>query len=121
MPAPPVHRIVLAQGLVLMLLCGLAWLAAGKVSALSVLSGSLVAIVPQVWFATKVFRQRGARAAPEIAKSALVGEVGKLVLSAAGFAAVFVLLRPVEAAGVFLGYIAMVAVQIIGSWMLLWQ
>lgn len=117
--ASSIHRIVLAQGIVVLPLCVLAWLAGGTTLVLLVLGGALVAIIPQAWFAAKVFRRRGARASVEIVRSALVGEVGKFALSAAGFAAVFVLLRPVEAAGVFLGYIAMLAVQLIGSWILL--
>lgn len=118
-PCPPVHRISLVQLLALPLLVAWVWQVGGEVSARSLAAGALVAIVPQAWFAARVFRWRGARAAPRVVQSALSGEVGKFFLSVAGFAAVFSLLRPVDGAAVFGGYIAMLAIQISGGWLLL--
>jgi ATP synthase protein I len=45
--------------------------------------------------------------------------VGKFLLSVAGFAVVFATLRPIDGLAVFAGYLVMLVVQIIGSWMLL--
>lgn len=118
-PRPPVHRISLVQLLVLPLPVWLAWQVSGALVAQSVLAGALIAILPQAWFAARLFRFRGARATPQVLQSALSGEVGKFFLSVAGFAAVFALMRPVHAAGVFGGYIAMLAIQISGGWLLL--
>ena len=116
---PPVYRITLAQVAILVLLSLLCWLLVGQLQAVSLLGGGLVAILPQAWFAARVFRWRGAQATAAIARSALAGEVGKFILSMAGFAAIFVLLRPVDGAAVLGGYVAMVAIQITGSWLLL--
>ena len=115
---PPVYRITLAQLVVLTLVC-LVLLASDKVRAYSVLSGGLIAIVPQAYFAALAFRWRGARSARAIARSSYAGQVGKFLLSIAGFAVVFVALRPVDAPGVFAGYLAMLVIQITGSWLLL--
>jgi len=115
---PPVHRIALAQIAVLVLLC-LVLLASDKVRAYSVFSGGLIAILPQAYFAALAFRWRGARSARAIAHSSYAGQVGKFFLSTAGFAAVFVALRPIDAPGVFAGYLAMLVIQITGSWLLL--
>ena len=115
---PPVYRITLTQLVVLVLLC-LILLASDKVRAYSMLSGGLIAILPQAYFAALAFRWRGARSARAIAHSSYAGQVGKFLLSIAGFAAVFVLLRPIDAPAVFAGYLAMLAIQIIGSWLLL--
>ena len=115
---PPVHRITLAQLALLVSLC-LFFLAFDKVCAYSVLSGGLIAIVPQAYFATLAFRWRGARSARAIARSSYAGQTGKFLLSVAGFAAVFAGLRPIDPLAVFAGYLAMVATQIIGSWLLL--
>jgi len=115
---PPVHRIALAQIAVLVLLC-LVLLASDKVRAYSVFSGGLIAILPQAYFAALAFRWRGARSARAIAHSSYAGQVGKFFLSAAGFAAAFVALRPIDAPGVFAGYLAMLVIQITGSWLLL--
>jgi ATP synthase protein I len=115
---PPVHRITLAQLAVLVPLCLLLH-ATDEVRAYSVLWGGLIAILPQAWFATLAFRWRGARSARAIAHSGYVGEVGKFVLSVAGFAAVFATVRPIDGLAVFAGYLAMLAIQITGSWLLL--
>jgi ATP synthase protein I len=115
---PPVHRITLAQLAFLVPFC-LLLLVYDEVLAYSVLSGGLVAVAPQAWFAGRVFRRRGASSARAIARSSYAGEIGKFVLSVAGFAAVFAILRPVDGLAVFAGYLAMLALQIAGSWMLL--
>lgn len=115
---PPVYRITLAQLVVLVLLC-LFLLASDKVRAYSVFSGGLIAILPQAYFAALTFRWRGARSARAIARSSYAGQVGKFLLSVAGFAAVFVALRPIDAPAVFAGYLAMLVIQITGSWLLL--
>ena len=115
---PRVHRITLAQLGLLVPLC-LLLLAWDKVVAYSVFSGGLIAIVPQAYFATLAFRWRGARSAGAIARSSYAGEIGKFFLSVAGFAAVFAVLRPINGLAVFAGYLVMLAIQIIGSWLLL--
>jgi ATP synthase protein I len=115
---PPVYRITLAQLVLLGLLC-LFLLASDTVRAYSVFSGGLIAVIPQAYFAALAFRWRGARSARAIAQSSYVGQVGKFLLSIAGFAVVFVALRPIDAPAVFAGYVLMLAVQITGSWMLL--
>ena len=115
---PPVYGITLAQLAILVLLC-LLLLASDEVRAYSVLSGGLIAILPQAYFAALTFRWRGARSARAIARSSYAGQVGKFLLSVAGFAAVFVALRPIDAPAVFAGYLAMLVIQITGSWLLL--
>jgi ATP synthase protein I len=115
---PPVHRITLAQLALLVALSALL-LAFDRVIAYSVLSGGLIAIVPQAYFAVLAFRWRGARSARAIARSSYAGEMGKFLLSVAGFALVFAVLRPIDGPAVFGGYLAMLILQITGSWWLL--
>jgi ATP synthase protein I len=115
---PPVHRITLAQ-LAILVVLSLILLASDKVRAYSVFCGGLIAILPQAYFAALTFRWRGARSARAIARSSYAGQVGKFLLSVAGFAAVFIALRPIDAPAVFSGYLAMLLVQITGSWLLL--
>jgi ATP synthase protein I len=115
---PPVHRITLAQLAVLSIGC-LALLAYDEVVAWSVAAGGLVAIVPQAYFAHLAFRWRGAKSAKAIAQSSYAGEIGKFVLSVAGFAVIFAAIRPINGLAVFAGYLAMLTIQIIGSWLLL--
>jgi ATP synthase protein I len=115
---PPVHRITLAQLALLFILC-LVLLAFDPVVAYSTLCGGLVAILPQAYFAVLAFRWRGARSARAIARSGYVGELGKFVLSAAGFALIFALVRPISGPAVIAGYLVMLTTQIAGSWLLL--
>jgi len=115
---PPVHRITLAQLAILTLVC-LPLMAYREVVALSLAAGGLIAIVPQAYFALLAFRWRGARSARAIARSSYAGEAGKFLLSVAGFALVFATVRPISGLAVFAGYLAMLAVQITGSWLLL--
>jgi ATP synthase protein I len=115
---PPVHRLTLVQLVLLVSLC-LLLLAFDTVFAYSVLSGGLIAIVPQAYFAMLAFRWRGARSARAIARSSYAGELGKFLLSVAGFALVFAVLRPINGPAVFGGYLAMLLTHIIGSWLLL--
>ncbi len=115
---PPVHRITLAQLATLLIVCP-ALLAYDQTVALSVAAGGLIAIIPQAWFAMLAFRWRGARSARAIARSSYAGETGKFMLSVAGFAVVFAMVRPISGPAVFAGYLAMLAIQIVGSWLLL--
>ena len=115
---PPVHRITLAQLATLTLLCLLSW-AYDQVVAWSLAAGGLIAIVPQAYFARLAFRWRGAKSARAVARSSYAGEIGKFLLSVAGFAVVFATVRPISGLAVFAGYLAMLAIQIIGSWLLL--
>ncbi|MEM1114022.1 MAG: ATP synthase subunit I [Pseudomonadota bacterium] len=118
---PPVHRITLAQIAVIVPVCLITYLATDPVRAYSVLCGGLIAILPQVYFASRAFRWRGAASAKSAAHSAYAGEVGKFLLAAAGFAVVFVGVRPIAGGAVFVGYLLMLAIQITGSWLLLRQ
>ena len=115
---PPVHRITLAQLATLTLLC-LPLLAYDQVVAWSLAAGGLIAIIPQAYFARLAFRWRGAKSARAVARSSYAGEIGKFMLSVAGFAVVFATGRPISGVAVFAGYLAMLAIQIIGSWLLL--
>ena len=115
---PPVHRITLAQVAVLVPLC-LVVSSVDGVKAYSILAGGLIAIIPQAWFARMAFRRSGARAARDIARLSYAGEIGKFLLSMAGFAVVFATVRPIDGLAVFAGFIAMLVIQITGSWLLL--
>lgn len=115
---PPVYRITLVQLAVIAILYASLFFV-NKVLASSVLWGGLIATLPQAYFAAQVFRRSGARSAQAVARASYKGVVGKFVFSAAGFAAVFTTLRPIDGLGVFAGYIALLVIQFIGNWLLL--
>lgn len=115
---PPVHRITLAQLAILVLVC-LPLLAYDTVIAWSLAAGGLIAIIPQAYFAHLAFRWQGAKSARAMARSSYAGEIGKFLLSVAGFAVVFATVRPIHGPSVFAGFLVMLAIQIVGSWLLL--
>ena len=115
---PPVHRITLAQIAVLVVVCTVVAMF-DVTAAYSAAIGGLIAVGPQAWFAARLFRKRGARSADAVARSGYAGEVGKFLLTAAGFAVVFSTVHPLNPMAVFVAFIAMLAMQITGSWLLL--
>ncbi len=119
LPRPPVYRISLLQAAFL----GMAWLAVHiggyPLVAESMVLGGLIAIVPQAFFAWRVFQHQGARAASAIARASYAGEIGKFFLAVSGFALVFAFYRPLEAWAVFAGYGGMLIIHVAGSWLLL--
>lgn len=111
---PPVYLISLAQLGMLSVLC-LALLLIDKVLAYSVALGGLIAIGPQAYFANRVFRFRGAKSAKQMANASYGAEVIKFVLTAAGFACVFALVRPIDGLAVFAGFIGMLVIHSVGA------
>ena len=78
---------------------------ADKAMGYSALLGGLISIVPNTYFACSTFRYSGARAASNIARSIYLAEVLKFVFSAALFACVFVLVKPIAAGTLFTAFI----------------
>ena len=116
---PPVHRITLFQCIGLTLLALVSVLFYNDVRTYSLICGGLVAIVPQAFFALRTFRYRGAQSPHAMARAGYSAEIGKFFLSCVGFAIVFALLRPIDGAAVFAGFVAMLTLHIFGSWWLL--
>ena len=101
---PPIAKIYGIQLLVL-LIAAAGLLLVNTTSAYSALLGGLISIVPNVYFAITAYRFSGARSAQRVAHSMYRGEVIKFVLSAAGFASVFVLVKPIAAGLLFTAFI----------------
>jgi ATP synthase protein I len=103
--APPIYKIAAYQLFFLLLLTFAVVLLAGWVSAYSLLIGGLISLIPGTLFANRVFKYRGARAARQIAREVNRGEAIKLVLSAAGFAAAFIVVDPLNVVALFSGFV----------------
>jgi ATP synthase protein I len=115
---PPAYRITLAQ-LVLLLMCWVTLNIRDDQTATSFALGGLIAVVPNAWFALGTFRWRGASVAKQAVRAGYAAEIGKFLLTAAGFALVFATVRPLVAWAVFAGYIVMLVIQVFGAWWLL--
>ncbi|TWH64267.1 ATP synthase protein I [Azomonas agilis] len=101
----PVFRVLLAQALIALsaaLVCGVFF---GFVAGYSGLLGGLIAWVANLYFAYKAFRYFGARSVGAVVQSFWAGEIGKLILTAALFALVFVGVQPLEPLALLSGYL----------------
>ena len=78
----------------------------------SVLVGGLNQIVPQAWFSYYAFKHGGASKTHLILRSMYRGETGKILLTASGFVAVFVLFDDLNMLGFMATFIAMIPLQI---------
>lgn len=93
------------------LLAGLIGLYWGRAAAIGALAGGFIVWLPNCYFAFRAFRYRGARAARQIVRSFYAGAAGKMVLSACLFTVVFVNIKPLNAAAVFIGFAFVQAVN----------
>ena len=100
-----VIKLILLGQFLAMLLVGVAGMVlGGKVTGLSALLGGLIAWVPNTYFALRAFRHRGARAAQKIVRSFYAGAFGKMILTMAMFAVVFIKVKPLGALALFVGF-----------------
>ncbi|MBA2710897.1 MAG: ATP synthase subunit I [Tatlockia sp.] len=88
-----VKRLLKTQLLTSILISLLFLLFSGKKEGVSAMLGGLVAIVPSILFAKKMFRYQGARAAQQIVKNFYIGEALKIFSTAILFTLVFVLYK----------------------------
>jgi ATP synthase protein I len=80
---------VLAQAIVVFCAACFLYFFAKKITALSFLWGGMICVLPNAYFAHKLFTQTGAQASRQIVTSFYVGEVVKFILTFILFAAVF--------------------------------
>ena len=83
------QRLVACQLSLTVLLALIAVWYSSKAAGVSALLGGLVSVVPNAYFAIKLFRHQGARAAKQIVSSFYKGEAAKIILSIVMFALVF--------------------------------
>jgi len=77
----------------------------GATSAWSAALGGMISILPNAYFAHRVFRHSGARSIDKVVRSAYQGEVLKLLMMGSGFALVFALVESANVAAVFGGFL----------------
>jgi len=75
-----------------------------RVVAYSALTGGAIATISNAWFTYRVYRVSAENAARTILASVYIGELYKIVLTAALFIMAFVLIKPVNAFALLLTY-----------------
>jgi ATP synthase protein I len=96
---------LLAQAGVSVGLALLLWWWQGNVAATSALLGGMVAVVPNAFLAARLLQPSTPDAA-SLLRSAWIGEIGKVVLTALLFGVIFAMLRPIAPLAVFGAFIA---------------
>ena len=110
MPRRSVWRVLALEAGLLTIAALAAWIA-NPATTQAVAAGGLVFLLPHAWFAERVFRKQGARAAREVTQGFYRAETGKFVLTAAGFALAFVSLGPGQAAYLLGTYVVLYVVN----------
>jgi len=102
----PILLILLAQVVASCVLAGILAFWQGQVVAVSALLGGAIAVIPNAFLAARLLQPKAGTSAQAMLNAAWLGAVGKLVLTAVLFAAVFVAVRPLSAPALFGGFIA---------------
>jgi ATP synthase protein I len=115
---PAVYKVIVIQCFVALAVVGVLLVLDSALTP-SIIAGFLIAIIPYSYFALRVFRYRGAKAAARVAQSFYRAEAGKFGLSALGFALAFILIVPVHAVPLFAAYGVITLIQLVGAWWLI--
>ena len=101
-----VRNILLTQLAAGLILAAAVWIWLGSGRAVPTLMGGLIGVVPNAFLAARLMSPRAGSSAKSLLAAGWLGEIGKLVIAAAMFAAVFATLRPLHPGFLFAGYIA---------------
>ena len=97
---------LLGQTVVTLCLAAGVWLWQGQVAGVSALLGGATAVIPNGFLAARLLQWRAGTSAASLLRSVWIGEIGKLLLTAVLFAAIFAAVRPLAPLAVFCGFIA---------------
>jgi ATP synthase protein I len=86
----------------------LLWLFESRLAGYSAFIGGLIFVIPNAYFAHRMYRYQGARHARLMVGNMFRAEGIKLALTAVGFAAVFILMEPVHVPALLFTFAVMV-------------
>jgi len=109
-----VRNILLTQAAVAAGLAAIVWIALGSERAVPTLLGGLIGVVPNAFLAARVMSPRAGASAKSLLRAGWLGEIGKLVIAAVLFAAVFATLKPLHPGFLFAGYIVTLLAMPVG-------
>lgn len=82
------------------------WVWLGDVAGASALLGGMVAVMPNAFLAARLLKPSRDQSAQAMMRAAWFGEIGKVLLTALLFGAIFGFVRPLSPVAVFAGFIA---------------
>ena len=86
-------------------LAAVLWGIYGHVAGYSALLGALTCVIPNAFLALRLAVPRRDPGARSLVRAAYLGELGKLAITVLMFSIVFVLVRPLNAAALFAGFV----------------
>lgn len=113
----PFARWLIAEGTILVVLSVL-WSFESRLAGYSALLGGLIHVVPNAYFAHRMFRFQGARNMRLMVGDLFRAESTKLALTAVFFAAVFILIEPVHAPALLFTFAVMVVLSSALRWLI---
>jgi len=109
-----VRNILLTQAATAVGLAAIVWLWLGSERAVPTLLGGLIGVVPNAFLAARLMSPRAGASAQSLLRAGWLGEIGKLLIAALLFVAVFKTLRPLHPGFLFTGYIATLLAMPVG-------
>lgn len=109
-----VRNILLTQAATALGVAAVVWIGLGSERAIPTLVGGLIGVVPNAFLAARVMSPRAGSSAQSLLRAGWLGEIGKLVIAALLFAAVFATLKPLHPGFLFTGYIATLLAMPVG-------
>jgi ATP synthase protein I len=97
---------LLVQACVSFVVAAVVWVWIGAVAGVSAMLGGVAVVIPNGFLAARLLQPRRDDSARAILRSAWVGEIGKVLLTALLLGVVFGWVRPIEPLAVLAGFIA---------------
>ncbi|WP_228151102.1 ATP synthase subunit I [Tamilnaduibacter salinus] len=113
---PFLEWLVIESGLIGLISFG--WSFENRLAFYSALTGGLIYVIPNAYFAHRMFRYQGGRQARLVVGSMFRAESIKLALTAVFFAAVFILIEPIHVSALLFTFAVMVAVSPLLRWLI---
>lgn len=108
------YTIILVQVVITILISLLLLITAGKVASYSALLGGGASIGPVAFFARCAFRYSAAQSPDMVMKWFMIGEIGKLILTALIFAVCIVSVEPLTISVMFATFLIVMMINLIG-------
>ena len=101
-----VPKILLTQAAVALAAGGIAWWGFGPVAGYSAWLGGAICVIPSAYLAFRMLATRGSGQPRKMLNATYLGEAGKLVLTVALFAIIFIAVKPLSPGALIAGFIA---------------
>jgi ATP synthase protein I len=97
---------LLVQACVSLVVAVAFWVGMGEVAGVSALLGGVAVVIPNGFLAARLLQPSRDESAKAMMRSAWLGEIGKVLLTALLFGVIFGFVRPIQPLAVFAGFIA---------------